>query len=250
MSIASEITRINNNIAAAYTAASGKGATLPATENSANLATCIGSISGGSSKFGANLDTFIGEIDANGKLQLPTEQSDLVFTGVQSIVNLIYKFTRTGIKSVSFPDLVSLASGSSISGAFYDCPNNTSANFGALQEVSKSYALQNTFGFNPVLTTVNFPELVTLTGEKAFENCFIYDTDLTTINFPKLTTASFGTYTNQFQGMFGYNSGETNGCTVHFPSNLQSKISSMTGYPTFGGTSGYITIAFDLAATS
>ena len=143
MTIASEITRINNNIAAAYTAASGKGATLPATENSANLATCIGSISGGSSsKFGANLDTFIGEIDANGKLQLPTEQSDLVFTGVQSIVNLIYKFTRTGIKSVSFPDLVSLASGSSISGAFYDCPNNTSANFGALQEVSKSYALQ------------------------------------------------------------------------------------------------------------
>ena len=47
MTIASEITRINNNIAAAYTAASGKGATLPATENSANLATCIGSISGG-----------------------------------------------------------------------------------------------------------------------------------------------------------------------------------------------------------
>lgn len=47
MTIASEITRINNNIAAAYTAASGKGATLPATENSDNLATCIGSIPSG-----------------------------------------------------------------------------------------------------------------------------------------------------------------------------------------------------------
>lgn len=51
MTIASEITRINNNIADAYTAASGKGATLPATQNSANLATCIGSISAGGGEF-------------------------------------------------------------------------------------------------------------------------------------------------------------------------------------------------------
>lgn len=54
MTIASEITRINGNIAAAYTAASGKGATMPATRNSANLATCIGTIStggGGGAKY-------------------------------------------------------------------------------------------------------------------------------------------------------------------------------------------------------
>lgn len=53
MSISSEITRINGNIAAAYTAANNKGATMPATQNSANLATCIGTIStgGGSAKY-------------------------------------------------------------------------------------------------------------------------------------------------------------------------------------------------------
>lgn len=51
MSIASEITRITGNIADAYTAASAKGATLPATQNSANLATTISSISGGSGKY-------------------------------------------------------------------------------------------------------------------------------------------------------------------------------------------------------
>lgn len=45
MSIASEITRINNNIASAYTACNGKGATMPQTQNSANLADTIGSIS-------------------------------------------------------------------------------------------------------------------------------------------------------------------------------------------------------------
>lgn len=52
MSIASEITRINNNISSAYTAANAKGATLPQIQNSANLATCINSItSGGGSEF-------------------------------------------------------------------------------------------------------------------------------------------------------------------------------------------------------
>ncbi|WP_407385301.1 leucine-rich repeat domain-containing protein [Ruminococcus sp.] len=49
MSIASEITRINTNIAAAYSAASDKGAAMPQAQNSANLAATINSISGGSS---------------------------------------------------------------------------------------------------------------------------------------------------------------------------------------------------------
>ena len=47
MSIASEITRINGNIAAAYTALDGKGATLPETQNSANLDDTINTISAG-----------------------------------------------------------------------------------------------------------------------------------------------------------------------------------------------------------
>ena len=47
MTIASEIQRIQTNIANAYDAAEAKGATMPATENSDNLATTISSISGG-----------------------------------------------------------------------------------------------------------------------------------------------------------------------------------------------------------
>lgn len=47
MSITSEINRIKGNIADAYTAAGGKGATLPVTQDSANLASCISSITGG-----------------------------------------------------------------------------------------------------------------------------------------------------------------------------------------------------------
>ena len=44
MSIDSEITRIETNISNAYTALSNKGATLPVTQNSANLSSTIGSL--------------------------------------------------------------------------------------------------------------------------------------------------------------------------------------------------------------
>lgn len=44
MSIASEISRINTNIAAAYSACRNKGAVMPQTQNSANLAAAIGGI--------------------------------------------------------------------------------------------------------------------------------------------------------------------------------------------------------------
>ncbi len=47
MTIASEITRIKNNIANTYTALSDKGATMPATQNSANLANTVASIPAG-----------------------------------------------------------------------------------------------------------------------------------------------------------------------------------------------------------
>ena len=45
MSIQSQINRIKANVAAAYTAAQSKGATMPSSQNSANLAAAINSIS-------------------------------------------------------------------------------------------------------------------------------------------------------------------------------------------------------------
>ena len=47
MTIASEITKLNTNLEAAYTAVDNKGGTLPASQNFDNLATAIGTISGG-----------------------------------------------------------------------------------------------------------------------------------------------------------------------------------------------------------
>ena len=47
MSIADQITRIKNNIAASYAECSAKGATLPSVENSETLSNTIASITAG-----------------------------------------------------------------------------------------------------------------------------------------------------------------------------------------------------------
>lgn len=71
-----------------------------------------------------------------------------------------------------------------------------------------------------------------------------YRTGITDLYFNSLTSSSFGSYTNQFSNML---SGVT-GCTVHFPSNLQSVIGSWADVTNgFGGTNTIV--LFDLPAT-
>lgn len=71
------------------------------------------------------------------------------------------------------------------------------------------------------------------------------NTAIQTLSFPALKSTSFGTNTNQFNYML---KGVT-GCTVHFPSNLQSVIGSWSSVTSgFGGTN--TTVLFDLPATT
>ena len=74
--------------------------------------------------------------------------------------------------------------------------------------------------------------------------CF-RNTKITSLSFPALTQTSFGNYTNCFNNMLYC----VTGCTVHFPSNLQSVIGSWSDVTKgFGGTN--TTVLFDLTATS
>ena len=70
MTIASEITRINGNIAAAYTALSNKGATMPATQNSNNLATTVASVPSGGGDTVTAINYTAGAITAGQKVWL------------------------------------------------------------------------------------------------------------------------------------------------------------------------------------
>ena len=221
MTIASEITRINNNIANAYTACDSKGATMPVTQNSANLADCIDSIQtgGASSKYGATLDSFVGDVDSKGVLQPTTAQTNFVFTGVKDIASnaLRYSFTRNmTIKSVSFPDLTSISSFAAIYNTFANCTNLTSADLSSLISISGPSGMSYTFsGTN--LTSVDLSSLTTVMSTNSMSYAFYNCSKLANISFPNLEiigTNSSETDYGHFSNCF-YNC--TNLKTLTFP---------------------------------
>lgn len=94
------------------------------------------------------------------------------------------------------------------------------------------------------ITSLSLPSLCLIKSGSTCNNMCRDCTQLTSIYFPALTSTSFGSYTNQFDNMlYG-----VTGCTVHFPSNLQSIIGSWASVTSgFGGTN--TTVLYDLPAT-
>jgi hypothetical protein len=95
------------------------------------------------------------------------------------------------------------------------------------------------------LTSIDLSSLTIVSGGQAMNFAFQGCSLLQTLSFPSLNSNSFGSNTNQFNNMLS----GVKGCTVHFPSNLQSVIGSWTSVTSgFGGTN--TTVLFDLPATS
>lgn len=189
MSIASEITRINTNIAAAYSACDNKGATMPQTQNSANLANTIGSISsgGGTSALDAYIDGSETDIVSNA-----SSIKVKAFYGDGTITSGSFpSATRMGVSafescsrltSISAPNLTTLDTT-----AFYNCsrlssvtlpkassiPGQVFRNCAALTALD--LPLCTSVGYMGLcsctnLVSVNMPNLVTI-GQLAFANC-------------------------------------------------------------------------------
>lgn len=98
------------------------------------------------------------------------------------------------------------------------------------------------------LTSVNFDSLKKVAAQNCFNYSFMRATSLTSISFPAFNSTTFGGYKNQFNYAFA----SIIGCTIHFPKNLDPQggstvISSLDGYPNFGGTN--TVLAFDLPST-
>ena len=145
-------------------------------------------------------------------------------------------------------DLSSLVTVSSTDGckAMFQASGVTSANLPSLVTVSGSSCLQWMFHSCQALTSANLSSLTTLSGSTACSAMFYNCINLTSLSLPSITPDSFGSRVNQFTNMC---QGITN-ITLHFPSNTQAKVSTLTGYSTtapFGATAG--TILFDLPAT-
>ena len=158
---------------------------------------------------------------------------------------LYQAFYRTRITSISFPKL-ELVSRTGFAGAFTGL-NFTSADiiFPKLKKIDMQ-GFQETFALSTAVV-IRFPVL----DEMSYGSCMSMCRGCTTIEhiyFNALKTTSFA-----FSECFDYmmrDTGTTTTHTIHFPSNLESTVQTLSGYPLFGGTNGSVVLAFDLPATS
>lgn len=163
-------------------------------------------------KFGASIDSFIGDVDVDGVLQRSTTPIVLNFAGVTEIGNNALQYVFYGHPGVTSVDLSSLTTvgGSGLSYAFYNDSSITSVDLSSLTTVGSN-------GLN-----------------YAFYNC----SKLTTISFPSLTSVQTSSFYRAF-----------NGCTIlteiHFRADMQATIETLTEYADkFGAMNA--TIYFDL----
>lgn len=212
------------------------------------------------------------EVNANGVYGMSTQTSTFSLpSNVIDVANyaLGYSFSGcTNLASIDISSLTTVSGASAFYSAFYGCSKITSVDLSLLTTVSGPSAFDNAFGFCVRLASVDLSSLTTVSGSSAFDNAFNYCTSLTSINFsslatvsgarafnsafsnctnltslsfPALTASSFGSNTNQFNGML---TGVT-GCTVHFPTAIQSTIGNWASVQNgFGGTN--TTVLFDL----
>lgn len=222
-----------------------------ATAHDKTGAPIVGTMSGGgggtgaNTKYGATIDTFLGDVDASGVLQAPTGQADLVFDGVTDLANfaLQYKFYENPlVSSASFPQLVQMSGGSALNSCFqnaslenisfpvlqsvtgymgfYDAFYDTSiqsVSFPALITVSGSSAFDSAFSQCGEITSASFPVLEEATGESSFNRCFYYCSALTSVAFPKLKKIGSDTATSSNYLHFGSAFYGTKVTSLEFP---------------------------------
>ena len=183
---------------------------------------------GSATKYGANVNTLLGDVNANGVLQSPTEHSQLVFTGVTDISQyaLYSRFYMASVESVSFPDLTTISGTSAMDSAFYLCNHLTSASFPKLTTISGNSAMNQAFrAASNHLTSASFPKLTTISGNSGMTYTFAGVTKITSASFPELTTIS------AYRGM-GYT---YYGCSMLTSASFP-KLTTMSGSNCFFGT--------------
>lgn len=161
-------------------------------------------------------------------------------------LNYAFKKPNSGanakIEVVDLDKLVSITGSNAFYGTFGYCSVNT-LKISKLETINANMVFNYCF-INNKFGTISFDSLKHLTGDRIFDAAYTGGT-IKHIYFPSLTASSFGTSTTQFKNML---SGVT-GCTVHFPSNIESVIGGWSDVTAgFGGTN--TTVLFDIHSIS
>ncbi len=178
MAIAEKLEYLNGTKQAIKTAIQNRGVSVSDTDTFREYATKIGDIGEtvDKTKFGANIDMWVGDVDANGVLQAPTWSGALNFSGVKRLADLalVNAFSyRENLTSVDLSSLQTVGK-NSLSKAFYNCTNLTSVDLSSLQSVDY-YSLANVCYGCAKLTSVNLSSLQTVGSNgfySAFSNCY------------------------------------------------------------------------------
>ena len=169
-------------------------------------------------------------------------------------------FTTSGLTSISFPALTTI-SGTYAFDGLLTSTLITSLEFPELTTISAGNTMNSMCSNCTSLTTVKMNKLTNISGvlcPSSYSQVFSGCTKLENIEFGGFTSATFASLKSQISGLFNSSTGSQapNGCTIHFPSNFDPEnpdhtfdITTLTGYPRFGGNANYIHIAYDLPAT-
>lgn len=160
-------------------------------------------------------------------------------------------FKGTKITEVDLSSLVTVSLTGALLNTFSDCPYITSIDLSNLTTLGGGVSMNNTFGMSSTpteplpLTSVEFTSLTSISGTAPLRNIFQRRQGLLSVSFPAFTSTTFvGQMTTYLDNIIN----GVDGCTVHFPSNMQSVIGSWSSVQTgFGGTN--TTVLFDLPAT-
>ena len=177
-------------------------------------------------------------------------------------------FRYASLTSLDLSNLKSISGEHSCDGMFSQFDDLISVDLSSLETINGNYACAGMFtNFrNKSLISVDLSSLKTINGTEACWDMFFGDNVLTSVDLSNLESISGS---KACGGMFAGSGIKSlslpslktilntdslvdfiGGCTdvtIHFPSNMQSIIQGLSGYPNFGGTN--TTLLFDLPST-
>lgn len=155
-------------------------------------------------RFGATLDTFIGDVSANGELTQPTEIVDLDFSGVKKISSgaLAYAFYGKKARSVNLNDLIDCGA-RALNYAFAAVIVETAQNplifsVNSLESVTKNDAF-NSVCMGVAYCEPSFKKLKYISGDNVFSSAFNSARIQPDKVFPALEEISGSGTLNQFR---------------------------------------------------